>query len=362
MTGTGVSRQTAASENPRDVRPIVAVRNRDMSPWLFASIAIVAAILLFVALDGRRRAGSAPEQGAAVSIGVRPEAVPEFSLPEPSAAVQPGQLSGRWLLPYDRPPPISPRTDAVPVVRPVVVAGPRTAPPVVYAPPYSVAPAVITEPPAALPFPQPAVAGGAEAAGSNDAGRRIRASRLASPSTTVPQGTLVGAVLETALDSTGPGQVRAMVTRDVFGFDGTRLLIPRGTKLYGTYDSAIAEGEKRAQIRWTRLLRPDAVTIALDSPASDPLGRAGIAGRVNSHFLQKLGNALLSSTVNLGSALVSRRVSPVTVAVTGGPQQGAAVVPQSQGQIRPTLTVRQGTSISVFVQNDLDFSDVEGAQ
>lgn len=56
-----------------------------------------------------------------------------------------------------------------------------------------------------------------------------RAGSIANRATTVPQGTLIPAVLETAMNSTGAGFARALVQRDVHGFDGTRVLIPRGS-------------------------------------------------------------------------------------------------------------------------------------
>ena len=186
---------------------------------------------------------------------------------------------------------------------------------------------------------------------------RIMAARLDNPSMTIPQGTLINAVLETGLDSTGAGYARALVTRDVQGFDGTRLLIPRGSRLYGSYEAGVDQGQKRALIRWTRLLRPDGATINLDSPASDPLGRVGVPGKVNSHFVQRFGNALLNSTVGLGNLLLSRRVTPVVV-VPGATGQVPTV--SGNDQIKPTLTVKPGARVSVFVQHDLDFSSVDG--
>jgi type IV secretion system protein VirB10 len=154
-----------------------------------------------------------------------------------------------------------------------------------------------------------------------------------------------------------------VVTRDIHGFDGTRVLIPRGTRLYGIYEADVALGQNRAQIRWTRLLRPDGVSVALDSPAADPLGRAGVRAMVNNHFMQRLGNALLGTASAIGSTLVTQNIgnSPVIVAVPGAAQQTTQAVTPATGQIMPTLTVRQGTRITVFVQHDLDFSLVDEA-
>src|SRR3546814_16231131 len=96
---------------------------------------------------------------------------------------------------------------------------------------------------------------------------RSRAGSMSNRSTTVPQGTLIPAVLETAFNSTGSGFARALVQRDIYGFDGARVLIPRGSRLHGEYASDTSPGQKRAFVTWTRLIRPDGVTIA---PASPP--------------------------------------------------------------------------------------------
>lgn len=198
---------------------------------------------------------------------------------------------------------------------------------------------------------------------SSAKGARIMAGRLENPSTTVIQGTLINAVLETALDSSSPGQTRAVVTRDIHGFDGTRVLIPRGTRLYGEYEADVTQGQNRAQIRWSRLLRPDGVSVALDSSAADPLGRAGVRARVNNHFMQRLGNALLGTASAVSSTLVTRNIgnSPVVVTVPGSAHTATQSLVPNSTEITPTLTVRQGTRITVFVQHDLDFSSVDQA-
>ena len=186
---------------------------------------------------------------------------------------------------------------------------------------------------------------------------RVKAGRLANPSLTVPLGTIIPAVLETALDSTRAGSVRALVQRDVHSFDGSRVLIPRGSRLYGSYKGELAQGQNRAMVTWTRLLRPDGVTIALDSEASDPLGRAGIKGKVNSKFWQRFGGAILQSVLDLGVGIATQKATNgVIVALPGSTQNVTRV---DQQQITPTLKVKQGTSVSVYVARDLDFSSVE---
>lgn len=177
-----------------------------------------------------------------------------------------------------------------------------------------------------------------------------RAGALRNPKTTVPQGALIAAVLETAINSDLPGFVRAVVSRDVLSFDGTRVLIPRGSRLVGQYRSEVALGQSRAFVVWTRLLRPDGVSIQLASPGTDPLGRAGLDGKVDRHYFQRYGPGLLSTAI---SAALNNTSSNQLVIGTAQTLPSAA----SSGEaIKPTVTVKQGTAIQVFVARDLDFS------
>jgi type IV secretion system protein VirB10 len=211
-------------------------------------------------------------------------------------------------------------------------------------------PVVIQRP---VPGDRPAIG---QQVGASD---RVSASRLLNPSLTVPQGTIIAAVLETALDSTRAGAVRGIVSRDVRSFDGSRVLIPRGSRLYGEYASDLSAGQKRTLVNWQRLTRPDAVIINLDSPAADPLGRAGVRGKVDSNFFARFGSAILQSVLDIGVGLATRTVQDdaVILALPGSTQEIAGR-PQ-QTEVQRTLKVQQGTSVSVFVARDLDFSTVD---
>jgi type IV secretion system protein VirB10 len=178
---------------------------------------------------------------------------------------------------------------------------------------------------------------------------------FANKATTVPQGTLIPAVLETAFNSTQAGFARAIVSRDVKGFDGTRILIPRGSRLIGDYGADVAPGQKRALIAWNRLIRPDGVTIAIGSPATDTLGRGGVDAKVNSHFFERFSGALLQSTLDAGVALAASSASRSVVLLPGS-LTGTTTQAVQPTKITPTLKVARGTSISIFVARDLDFT------
>ena len=172
------------------------------------------------------------------------------------------------------------------------------------------------------------------------------------PKTTVTQGTLIPAVLETAIDTDVPGFVRAVVSTDVRSFDGSRVLIPRSSRLIGQYKSGLTAGQKRAYVIWTRLIRPDGVAVNIASPAVAFGGETGLAGKVQSHFFERFGSAMLLSVVGGLSSLGSG----ANVILGGGGQSAAAAAIGQTGQISPTVRVRQGQPIRVFTAKDLDFS------
>lgn len=211
----------------------------------------------------------------------------------------------------------------------------------------------------------------------------------------VAQGTMIRGVLETALQSDLPGMVRAVVTENVWSFDGRRVLIPAGSRLVGEYKSGITQGQTRVFVVWTRMLRSDGVSVQLGSNGTDDLGRAGNAGFVDNHYLERFGSAIMLSIVGGASQFLSAygqntngygvgsvitTTDPVagivTQTQTGVNQnqlslQARQIAAQNVSQtltniaqkalrnsinIPPTIYLDQGTRITVFVRRDLDFS------
>lgn len=348
-----------------DMRPVVTMPRAGLSGLGLGLIAVVLAIILFVVLDSRRRTATEPatrvtasDSSAAAAappaLYIPPEivAVPEpVPMPTPSVAPDPEPVIRRPA----PPPQIVYVPQAAPTLLPAAPTVKGSTPTLVI---DTSAPAASAPAAAGAPAPgAPVDAAAGLVGGANTA--RARAGYFANRATTVPQGTLIPAVLESALDSTRPGFARAIVSRDVRGFDGARVLIPRGSRLIGEYRSEVAPGQKRAMVMWTRLIRPDGVTIAIGSGASDPLGRGGIRADVNSHFFERFAGAILQSALDVGVNLASRAGDGSVILALPGPAQGGAQLLQPR-QVVPTLSVRQGTSISIFVARDLDFTGAEG--
>lgn len=350
-----------ASEPVSDIRPLVAAPQSNRAVWIFIGVLAVAGAGLFSALEARRSAISSPATAVpAASTTAMIAPPPELAIPPAYENYGEAQFA---------PPPAF---ATVPVANPVAMprsvtqrsapsyAGPSPAYP---AGPPAMAPA---QPPApafayrapSQPSPGPLKEGGDGAAGGSGK-ERVQASRFINPSTTVPQGTVIQAVLETALDSNRAGFARAVVSRDVMSFDGSRVLIPRGSRLFGEYKSDLAAGQNRAMIQWHRLTRPDGGIVDVDSPSADPLGRAGVKGKVNSHFFARFGGAILQSALDIGTGIATRSVSGDNYYIGFPNAMQGMVQQQKPEQVKPTLTVKQGSGVSVFVARDLDFTAVE---
>ena len=176
----------------------------------------------------------------------------------------------------------------------------------------------------------------------------------------VPQGTMIVAVMETALNSDLPGFARAIVQRDVLSFEGSDVLIPAGSRVVGQYESGVAQGASRVFIVWTRLIRPDGVTIALGSPAVDSLGRAGVKGKVNRHFLQRFGGSILLSVLSGGINAATAAATQGSSVVVSSSSQASGLAEQAAKDfdIPPTIKTKQGAAVRIFVARDLDFTRV----
>jgi type IV secretion system protein VirB10 len=358
------------ASDPRDgggVRPTVRLPSKGLPPLAFAAVALVLALFLFLALNARRTRQAEPathempsENGGSAWSSPPPLYIPPIQQP----AYGPAPIE------QEKPAPL-PAPAAAPAIRaapapaaiPVQVVQPLPSPP----PPApertsSGAPLVIdTGGSSAASSPSGSVAasqgGSPTGAATTQPIVRMRASSFANRSMTVPQGYLIPAVLETGFDSTKPGFARAIVSRDVRGFDGRQVLIPRGSRLIGEYQSAIGQSQNRAVITWTRLMRPDGMTIEMQSPAVDTVGRGGVPASVNSHFFARLGNALLQSTFQIGQLLAGRSaVTGPVVVVSGNAASAATQVAAPVANYVPTLKVPPGKSINIFVAQDLDFT------
>ncbi len=195
-----------------------------------------------------------------------------------------------------------------------------------------------------------------------------KASSINNLSQTILQGKLIDAVLETAIHSDLPGMIRAMVNHDVYAESGENVLIPKGSRLVGQYNSEVVKGQSRLFVVWNRLIRPDGIEVAISSGGTDPLGRAGLTGKVNNHFWKIFGNSLLLSILGAGTANGGVSTTDPYNSTAAYRQQAAEAFQSSSARILedainipPTITIKQGVLIKVLVAKDLDFSEALGS-
>lgn len=189
----------------------------------------------------------------------------------------------------------------------------------------------------------------------------VQAHALATQRWLLPKGSFLDCTLETALDSTLPGMATCITATDIFGVDGQQVLLERGTKLIGETRGEARPGQSRLFVLWSEARTPRGIIVPLASPGTDALGRSGLPGRVDTHFSERFGAAILVSVIN----------GAIDAAVQAQSKGGNAVVYNPQGTqdiltevlrstigIPPTIQVAHGSRIQVLVARDVDFRSI----
>lgn len=177
----------------------------------------------------------------------------------------------------------------------------------------------------------------------------------------------IPAILEQALNSDLPGEVRALVRESVYDTaSGMHLLIPQGSRLVGVYDSRIAYGQDGVQVAWNRIIFPDASSINLEGMASqDARGSSGLRHHVDNHYRRLIGTAVLTSIFSAAFQLAQTRRGTVFTYPSPGEIAGSAAagnlsqlggdVTRRNLNVQPTIKVPIGYRFNVRVNRDLLF-------
>ncbi len=341
-----------------DIRPIVALPRPILSTPLIVTLGVMLALALFLFLNAQRVARQDRLVGRSDIPFQTSGALPPLDIARPPEQ-SPFRIVVREPEPA-MPPPVA-IASAVPIPHPtatIIMAPPQPQLPPTEGRARSNDAALVVDTTsgsgAAVNSVSATAGDGAAPATDGDA---ARASLIRNRGSLIPQGTIIAAVLETPLNSDRPGMARALVGQDARSFDGSRVLIPRGSRLIGEFKADTNLSQRRILVTWTRMIRPDGVAIRIGSPGADALGGAGIAGRVNTHFLERFSSAILQSALTVGVNLASQLNSNPNAIYLGLPaqatQMGQQLTPNSNRSA--TVKVREGAEISIFVARDLDF-------
>ena len=194
-------------------------------------------------------------------------------------------------------------------------------------------------------------------------------------------GSVIPGVLQTTISTDLPGVITAVVSQDVFdSITGKYLLIPRGSRLIGEYNSTVSYGQTQVQAKFTRLIRPDGTSIILpNQPGINGVGTSGLSDEVDNHWAKIIGAGVLAAIFNIPGIIATNQMNnsttysgggyplPTTVSQNLGISAGAGAL-QGVGQsasnvgnaiaskslnIQPTLIVNSGYQFAIMVTKDI---------
>ena len=196
------------------------------------------------------------------------------------------------------------------------------------------------------------------------------------PNAVVPQmspyelkrGSVIPATLVSGINSDLPGRITAQVSQNVYdSATGRHLLIPQGTKLFGRYDAQVAFGQSRVLVIWTDIVFANGATLQIGGMAgTDAAGYGGFADKVDNHYFQTFGSAILVALIGAGTEMMLPQDRTGTGRQSGTEDAARRSFAQTFGQlseqtvsrnldVQPTLEIRPGYQFNVLVDQDLVF-------
>lgn len=184
----------------------------------------------------------------------------------------------------------------------------------------------------------------------------------------IKTGAVIPAIMVTGINSELAGSIIAQVSQNIYDSStGEYVLIPQGSKLFGTYDSKTIYGQNRVLVSWNRIIYPDGSAITLPAmPGADMAGNSGFNDKVNNHYLRTFGSAILMSLIVGGTAHAIDGGSDENSNENSLKSQMTASLAQQIGatstsileknlNIKPTLKIRSGYQFNIVLTKDLVF-------
>lgn len=204
----------------------------------------------------------------------------------------------------------------------------------------------------------------------------VNASEVKDPASKymITQGTNVCIYLLTKINADLPGAIVGRTCRNVYdSVTGNQLLIPKGSKVFGNYDSNVVFGQNRVMAVWNRVIFPNGTSYRLNGmPGTDAMGTSGLTGEVNNHLMKIYGGALAMSFITGASQYSQNNTNPnvqvggIGVTTTNpsigqtlsgslGQQMGQAgmQVMQKNLNVQPTIEIEPGEEVTVMLTSDV---------
>ncbi|MGC1782100.1 MAG: TrbI/VirB10 family protein [Acidobacteriaceae bacterium] len=174
------------------------------------------------------------------------------------------------------------------------------------------------------------------------------------------EGTTIDTALVNRLDGEFAGPVKVMVTSPVYSQDRQHVLIPEGTFVLGDVQKVSSFGQKRLAVTFHRLLMPDGYSVDLDQfHGLDQVGDTDLKDKVNNHYLQIFGTSIALGVIS-GAAEATTNggynengSDMYRQGVASSLSQSSANVLDRFINIPPTITIREGHRIKVYITQDM---------
>jgi type IV secretion system protein VirB10 len=175
------------------------------------------------------------------------------------------------------------------------------------------------------------------------------------------EGTVVETVLLNRLDGTFAGPVTCLVTTPVYSHDRQSIVIPAGARVLGASSPVQTWGDSRLAVSFHRLVMPDGRTHSLDRfNGLNQIGDTGLKDSVDRHYWRVFGASLAIGALS-GLAQVGSRGSFDSSFGDSYRQTAGSSLAASTGRVLdrylnvlPTITIREGYRIKVYLTNDLE--------
>ena len=188
---------------------------------------------------------------------------------------------------------------------------------------------------------------------------------------TVLAGTIIPGVLINGMNSDLPGTILGQVSKDVYDtVTGEYLLIPKGTKIIGIYDTDTAFAQTRGAVIWQRLVLPNGDSMVLPNFAgSDKEGYAGFKDKKRSHYARVVWSSLLGAAAIGGLAAAADDNSDKNTFRENAAQEMESNMSNVVNRIvdrnlniAPTIIIRPGYKFNIIVDKDLILRPYEEEQ
>lgn len=184
------------------------------------------------------------------------------------------------------------------------------------------------------------------------------------------EGTTVDTVLMNRLDGDAVGPVKVLVSNPVYSHDHQHVLIPDGTIVLGEAKKIGSSGfgqQRRMAVVFHRMIMPDGYSVDLDQfHGLDQIGEEGLKDKVNNHYLQIFGASIAlgviagASEISEGGAVLTASGPQVfTAGASASTSQSATTILDRFMQIPPTITIREGHRVKLYITQDMLLPAVE---